>query len=573
MPSHIGASGASNAAKYAFLTQGILDLREASGRLRAMPAEVMFDIAKRAVQAPWWPRGVGLLVDHGIRCEFEPPGGVRSWINVRRVAERQIHGYTQAWSSSRGNTWRSAGVDEGGHAFCEALLAELSHEVNGLSGKAALALPVDANELMASLGAVDPESGPKDRHPRKRLLPTPATFTAGESLTRRLDILQTGKGSAADVQLIKGEVAARLGAALLERFEWRRPVVLEKDAFDEMARQLDLKYPVAKEGERVKPAPAPAWRLQVGANGGDVDLILHDKAGDHAVGPVLKSGPHVQGAYVFRPDEKDDMIDSWKLAGAMYNGQARPRGRFMMPTGASTDPDGAALKDIDLKGRVIVEGHGGLLLVPGRQPYARTAGGLSPSSLARALVGEGLPKGFEGTIYLNGCGCGGSPGDTSTYAFRFQRALARNGIAGATVAASPGLSRGVHRQKQALPDHLVCGTARTIRASKALIRNLERQAQAKDASDEERKICSELITEEQKHIERVQALNAVPPATAGGSGRVPLLGKCRRAWEVFKSALGLRHVGLDERTDESALKRRAWVRSPWGHIGPAPRRR
>lgn len=526
---------------------------------RHLPTAVMREVAEWAVQASWWPKGVGLHVDDGdVRHEFEPPGGVRCWINVRREPEREVKPYVQAWCCSRGRTIRSTGTCDQRRAFARALLEELKFELGGLSSKGALALPADVPALLQSLPSGPARPGNGGATWRKLPVPAPARFTAGESLTRHVALRPTSDDVAAVLSTVKGDVAARLGAALLERFDWRRPLALEMQPFAEMQRVLSAEV-----------ASPRAWSLKVGPCGRDVHLMLHDARGARSLGSVLKAGPHLEGAYIFRPRLADDLEAGWIQAAKRYNGEAARQGRFMVPTAAAARPGHAPLRGIDPSGRIIVLGHGLPLPVPGRQRYNAKVGGRCPEALAKDLLREGLPKDFRGTIYLDACNGGGGPGDTTSYAHRFQRALAKHGVRQATVAGLPGASRGEHHTLSTFPEHLASGTGRTVRASQARLQRLQRLHQAMTPAASVQTGLTALIADEQAHLERIRALNAPQPASVGGARHLPLAGKLRWAWTAIKTVLGLHHGHVDDWSLKNpTLEQRAWVRAPWGHIGP-----
>lgn len=522
-------------------------------------APLRHDIALRAMSAPWWPRGVGLHVDEGVeRLQYEPQEGVRDWIRIRRGMFDGSHAEGLAWSADEGFECRGDDVRLDGLLFSTALVCELRAQTGGLSSEAARKLPADGAALIRELRAG--ANLPLSQKVSWTRLPRPpvGAWMPGEVLSQPRTMGRTVSGAAAGSESVKAEVASLLGATLLHRFDWHDPVAISPEPFQRLEAERSL-----------NPEAVHAWSLAVSDSGEDIELILHEGRARRSLGVVLPRGAHQQGTYVFRPRVSDDLQGPWEVHARLIHGACRRVGRVMVPVGAVDVPVGRPLAGIHPKGRLLVAGHGHVWPVPGRLPYTSALAGFGPDALVKELLAEGLPRDFAGSIHLASCNTGGGPGDTSTYAHRLEKALARRGFRGVTVAAPPGAMHGSHRAMHVLPKHLVSGTGRTIRAARALIRNLEQERRRTDVDDAHRAVCAKLIAEQHDHVDRIKALNS--PRLNGRE--VPfhrrILGKLQWIWRGFKSALGLRHAHMEPWSPKDLeLKNQAKVRGAWGRIGP-----
>lgn len=506
--------------------------------------------------APWWPRGLGLQVDdHAERFQYEPPEGVRDWIRVRRGNWDGSNPDWLGWSADAGYEYVTVVPCLDEREFCSALLRELRVQTSGLSSRAGRNFPADGWALRMEVRA---RTTPPDVRCTRLPLPPVGAWAPGEVLSQPRATKLTGPDASASRQTVRAEVAALLGATLLHRFDWHDPVALAMEPFERLEAERSL-----------KPEAALAWSLAVSSSGEDIELILHEGKSQRPLGIVLPRGVHQQGTYFFRPSISDSLERQWEDDANLINGDCRRLGRVMVPVGAVDVSVDKPLAGIDPKGRLMVTGHGSVRRVPGRPPYADALGGLGPDALASDLLAEGLPKDFAGSIHLSSCHTGGAPGNSASYAHRLQEALAKRGFRGVTVAASPGVTRGSHRMRQVLPDHLVHGTGRTIRASEALIRNLEREGRRTDVDDEHRVACAKVITEERDHVDRIKALNWPRVNGRENPPRRREAGKLQGLWNRLNNALGLRYTHMEPWSPKDLqLEEQAKVRRVLGRIGP-----
>lgn len=395
-------------------------------------AAIEYKMAALATSAPWWPRGLGLQVDDGaLRHQFEPPEGARSWLQMEKAGSAWTAPGSVARHAVRGGADLSSGV-----AFLGQLLYELKGHLRGLEPKALSRLPRDANEMLSTLANERPEV---DSAARARTIERgrPAQFRPGETLSPPVAI-----AVGASVEAVKADVAQRLGAVLLERFGWDHPTAIRPEPFERLTNAL------AQDGGR-----HTAWSLRVAPDRG-VTLKLHAGRTETELGAVLPPGPHLSGAAIYRPHMKDNLEGDWKRAAELYNGGQRPVGPFMLPMDMPVDDPRRPLAGIDPQGRILVEGHGGVVPLPGRLPLVLDVGGHGPRSMARALIRQGLPKEFKGTVQLDACYSAQGLGTQTSFAHRLQSALAAKGWKQVTVAGRPGVTRGLHNQAQTVPSEL-----------------------------------------------------------------------------------------------------------------------
>lgn len=425
-----------------------------------------FETARRCVGADWWPRGLGLHVDDAeLRHEFEPPEGARTWLQVERRPK--------GWSSEGTESTQLNGFAALTHgtAFARNLLQELRMHVGSLDPGGLRRLPRSGKELEEGVFDHEPVAGTA---PRTRTIarPTPGRLTAGEALSGRvpIDLAAYGRGgsNSSEVVAIEGgrdgkttlqrqagglfkggaseraaaaiqaETAQRLGAVLLQRFDWTRPITLEPEPFKALAQALAQPSLTGR-----------SWSLRAMSDRGDVQLVLHGLTGERSLGTVLKAGAHAQGVAIFRPRPDDNLACAAQQLAMRHNGSARLDDRFMLPASMSTARFGQRLAALDRDGRMIVHGHGAMEQNNGK---VVAVGGKSAGQLAKELIAEGLPKDFKGTIFLDACGSLADAAGADGYAVRLRAELAAKGFDGVSVATRPGVMWGVHGRARTLPE-------------------------------------------------------------------------------------------------------------------------
>ncbi|WP_416763020.1 hypothetical protein ACNI65_10995 [Roseateles sp. So40a] len=146
-----------------------------------------------------------------------------------------------------------------------------------------------------------------------------------------------GERAAAAVQ---AETAQRLGAVLLQRFDWTRPIALEPAPFKALAQALSEPSLTSR-----------SWSLRAQSDRGDVQLLLHTLTGDRSLGTVLKAGPHAQGVAIFRPRPDDNLASAAQGLAQRHNGAARLEDRFLLPASMSGARAGQRLAALDREGR------------------------------------------------------------------------------------------------------------------------------------------------------------------------------------------------------------------------------
>ena len=551
-----------------------------------------------ALSADWWPRHLGLNLDHGAqRWVFEPPEGASAWIQME--------------SDNGGWTSRPFGQDPVPLDFAHQLLKQLRVHLSGAGSGPVSRLPVHSEDLVKSLGALEEKTSGRARpEPRKLPKPEPGEFTAaewlGEARPRPASPLAASAVSAKSVDArlatVRAEVAQSLGATLMERFEWNRPVALERAPFDALRQAM-----------AASSAEPPDWALRVDAKGRNVELILKEGGAHRCLGVVLKDGPHLDGLRIFRPDPKDDLEHLWNELAIGHNGRARTVGRVMARESTSLETK-QPLADVDPEGRVMVLGHG----EPGgawRQP---TVGGLTPRQLAAQLAGQGLSKAFNGTVYLNSCSSGNGLGSTEAFSHRLRQALADKGYRSLTVAARPGVTRAGFQRDIVAPSELVLHAPATLARTRRLIGSLEAQreralrealTQERELSRERRperrqslfekqektlkemRIYADLVEQEKAYAARIEDVSAgarIAAQIARVKGEAiaalspPAASGVKPPWHrrLMDGIKGLFRQAQPKPTVASEIDRQAdWayhdytydqvgVRHMWGHVGP-----
>lgn len=439
-------------------------------------------IAQRCVGEDWWPRGLGLHVDDdNLRHELEPPEGARTWIQVERRPD--------GWSSEGTGDIQRAGFGSltQGPAFLRNLLHELRMHVGSLDPAALKRLPRSGKELLDEFSKAGPAAG---RVPTTRTLarPTAGRLSAGEVLSRRVPVdfkkYFAGAATPSDVVAIEGgrdgritqhrqagglfrgseceriaaaiqaETAQRLGAVLLQRFDWSRPITLESAPFKDLAKALEPAMAQAKANAKAlfkSSAHETSWSLRAQSERGDVQLVLHTPSGERSLGTVLKAGPHAQGVPILKP-QADDLDSAAENMARRHNGTTHLDDRFFLPPSMSGAKAGQRLAALDPGGRMIVHGHGLVELDDGKAGRVVKVGGKSPSQLARELIAEGLPRNFKGTIFLDACGSLPDATSANGFALRLRAALASKGYNEVSVATRPGVTWGAHGRARTLPD-------------------------------------------------------------------------------------------------------------------------
>ncbi|WP_431046074.1 hypothetical protein [Roseateles sp. L2-2] len=424
-------------------------------------------------------------------------------------------------------------------------------------------------------------------------------WEVGESLSPQRPVPEQTPGGTG-VSAIQADVARLIGAALLQRFDWTRPVVLEQEAFQRLAQILARRssspaHRLPRLGSEGGAVERPHWSLRVGGDGASVELALHEAGKVRSLGTVLKKGPHTDGARIFRPDPSDNLQFMWAEMAEAYNGAPRAMGRVMLPKGAV--PDGArALDGIDPQGRVIVLGHGD----PGGRWRAATVGGLTARRVAEQLLDQGLPKDFAGTVYLHSCSSGSGLGRMQAFSCQLQKALAAKGLRGVTVAGRPGVTQGSVGQSRVAPSEVVLGGAGLVRRTDRLVVNLEREqrhwsavaakaldgGQVKEAEEASRAadIHGRLAGQERAYRDRIAGIGQAAALAQTMSriesiglpaelGRKPplhrrLLNGLRGLLSWRRSADRLEIERRAEHAFDGETFRAAGVRNMWGIFGP-----
>lgn len=395
---------------------------EIDERPRQLSIKVHADL-DQVMRCEWWPRGLGLLVDWGgIRHQVEPAEGASAWLQIVRKPE--------GWGSS---TKDCTFVGDERSALFQAVVTELRLHVGSLNPGLLDRLPASAVDMGKNFMRAKRRLGDLSHDAVKR--PAAGRFSVGEALSPEIP-LEAGSAQAA--------VSRRLGAVLLERFDWSRPVVLERRPFK------------ALDDERKRGgAQAGHWSLRVANDRGDIDLVLHNAAGERSLGTVLKAGPHVRGATIFRPAPRDDLGSDAAGLAAFHHAAPHTDKRFFVPEAAHAVQNKLPLSALDRHGRVVVVAHSRSMRKPSYLHRVRDVGGRTPDALARDLIASGLPDQFAGTVFLETCGSMTDALHPRAYAERLRATLASRGFDRVSVAMRPGTSSNIAGRARTVPEKQV----------------------------------------------------------------------------------------------------------------------
>jgi hypothetical protein len=342
-----------------------------------------------------------------------------------------------------------------GETFLSALLDRLRAQVSGASPGAVRHLPRSPNELRAELRDIG-EKAIADAaiQVTTRGKPSSSNFGTRECIHGPYP-LPDAKTAEKRVSALKGQVAQALGAAIEMRRNDPTPRLINGAPFSELARILG--------DSRSSMAPT-AWKLQVDREVQGIDLCIEHQGTWKSLGPVLSLSSMQGGDLVLRLDRRDG-FDKQILNRAIWRGS-----RFVDLTPATDRPiDPKLLASVDIDESIYVLGHGGgpdAGLVFDKEDLVTTRmGGMTPEALAERLMAAGLPEGFQGTVYLEGCFSGAGGQSEAVYALQLRKALAAAGRVGLTVAGRPGLMWFSANANCTFPMELTYGVATALARS------------------------------------------------------------------------------------------------------------
>lgn len=397
------------------------------------------------MQAPWWPAGLGVLLDDGEhRFAVVPHRGAGRYLRMERDDRR--------WRSALDFAFRPAN----GASFLFALLHSLRAEVAGLAPARQRDLPSHPQDLRDELRRIGPEATSNPPSTTIQLLRRTDHRILPSELLEPWHSMPVSREVRHCVSALKGEVARALGAFIDVR--WNDPThgVLRREPFDALQHLMTN-----------SPRPT-SWTLQVDAEGSDVELLIARDGEVRTIGSVMSLRLQNEPPMLVRLDPADD------LGCAMQSLARRLGGEIcnLDPVVATARGAGRLSKVTDA-GRIHLLGHGSRrdAWVDREGGFTITKmGGRSARELAQRLVTEGLPRSFCGTIYLEGCQGGSGNLRKDVYARALRDALAALGWTGVTVAGRPGETAIFEDASMTLPEAVAYEIETTMAHASADVR-------------------------------------------------------------------------------------------------------